>query len=793
MREWNLRAGDPLALNLAADMRVTATDYCNDQIWELVLGGSEPPALALQTTFGLRARSARIFPQFTENEVTRQDPATFATQPVVRSIYPNFIQVLYAPFLNIDVVADYWAASSQMLVGRFTITNTGGTPRRVRLELTAQLTPAPDGERMSPLVIGLNSILAGKTGGLAPVLFLTGGPEAAASPFPSLQLMLDLPAGKTRQVTWVHAACGTPEESFEAARQAAARNFEAELARIELLNSDIVEIVTGDPEWDAAFSLAQKNARRLLLSGQPGLPNASFVITRQPDNGYSRRGDGGDYSPLWNGQGVFEAYFLAGLLLPSGGPICAGLVKNFIHAQAENGSIDGRPGIGGQRSQLLATPLLAALAWKIYRQTDDQAFLEQVFTPLLRFFQAWFTPEQDRDQDGFPEWSHAMELGIDDHPLFAFWQPWAQGLDISTAESPALGALLYRESQALIAMAKKIGQDDAIPALEGAAVNLRTAVEVSWDRQRATYQYWDRDSHFSAPAQQLGWREGPGDIVLRKQFDHPARLQIHLQVSSENAVHPFVFIHGTSPAGQHLVERIPSERIHWFMGRGTVTSERVYMEIERVDVQGLGEADQAVIGSVGFDCQDISLLLPLWANIPAQERVRALVEESITNPQRYWRPYGIATYALDQDGLPEAACRDLHIPWNALIGEGLLNYGYRQEAAELVTRIMRAVITSLKKEAAFRRSYHVQTGQGSGERNALEGLAPLGLFLDTLGVQLISPKKVIVTGFNPYPWPVTVKYRGLTVLKQVDKTTVIFHGGQTVTITDPAAQEVRLD
>ena len=60
MRKWNLKAGDPLALNLAADARLGPTDYFDDQIWELRIGGGDPPALALQTTFGLRARSMRV-------------------------------------------------------------------------------------------------------------------------------------------------------------------------------------------------------------------------------------------------------------------------------------------------------------------------------------------------------------------------------------------------------------------------------------------------------------------------------------------------------------------------------------------------------------------------------------------------------------------------------------------------------------------------------------------------------------------------------------------------------------
>jgi hypothetical protein len=105
---------------------------------------------------------------------------------------------------------------------------------------------------------------------------------------------------------------------------------------------------------------------------------------------------------------------------------------------------------------------------------------------------------------------------------------------------------------------------------------------------------------------------------------------------------------------------------------------------------------------------------------------------------------------------------------------------------------MNAIIKTLKRDGAFRRHYHAESGYGIGEKNALEGLAPIGFFLDTLGLRIISPIKVAIVGFNPFPWPVTVKYRGLTVLRQKDKTNIIFPGGQTVTVTDPDPQVIVL-
>jgi hypothetical protein len=59
MNLYHPTGGNPLTLTLAADTRFSHPDYTDDQIWELRLQGGEPPALVLQTTYGLRARWMR--------------------------------------------------------------------------------------------------------------------------------------------------------------------------------------------------------------------------------------------------------------------------------------------------------------------------------------------------------------------------------------------------------------------------------------------------------------------------------------------------------------------------------------------------------------------------------------------------------------------------------------------------------------------------------------------------------------------------------------------------------------
>jgi hypothetical protein len=792
MREWNLKAGDPLTLTIAADARLGPTDYLDDQIWELSLKGGEPPVLALQTTFGLRARSLRLFPRFTLNDQTRSDPDSFERQPVVHRFYPNYIALSFSPFKNIDVRAEYWVPESHSVCGRLHLVNHTDQTQELRLEWVGLLTPT-EGQRMAVEEIQAAPILLGFSGNLAPLVFLTGGARPGGSVYPSLSLSLSLPAGGAYLAVWSHAARETPEASFELARYTAARHWEAEIARLERLNAGEIEIRTGDPNWDAALAFSQKLAYGLLVGPTSYLPHCSFVLSRQPDQGYSLRGDGSDYNHLWNGQPSLEALYLSSLLLPAAAHLTSGLLMNYLASQEENGFVDWRPGLGGQRSRLLATPVLCSLAWKTYEACEDTGFLRQVFPPLFKFLKAWFDPQHDRDGDGVPEWDHPMQAGTEDTQLFSRWQPWSQGVDIITAESPGLNALLYMECQVLIEIARLIGERKQTATLSSWAKKLRIATQDAWDQEAACYRYRDRDTHQTPPVELLGEIQGAGFVLIDRQFEEPQRLLIHIDTSAETTLRPILFIHGTNTSGKNIVERIEPTQFKWYMGHARMTGERLYQSVGKVEVQGLNPGDTIRVYLAGYQGQDLSLLLPLWAGIPKARPARLMVEQTLRNPATFWQPHGLPFCIEDPQVDDSGTGFAVNFAWNSLVIEGLMRYGFTEYAAELISRLMNASIQSLKLDGAYRRSYHARSGLGSGDLNALTGLAPLGAFLSVLGVKVHTTRRLELSGSNPFPWPVTVKYRGLTILRQKDKTTIVFPDGQTITTQDGPTRIIELE
>lgn len=793
MRDWKLTQADPLALRLCADARFGPTDYADDQIWEMTLSGGEPPAFALRTTYGLRAREMRIFPSFREGDSLKVDPDQFALPPVVHRFSVNHLHISFSPLAGVHVYADYWCPDSHSVAGQFIITNESSAARSLRFGLSAVLLPLPGGEVMAATHAGATQLLTGQTGNLNPVVLLENGLPADNIAWPSLKRALDLAPGETQTVRWVQAAKPTFETSLARGKEILESGWPIHFQKIKHLAADLPEIETGDRAWDTALAFGYKVALQSYVGPTQHLPYPSFIFARNINRGYSPKGDGGDHLWLWSGQVATEAYVNLPQIVQAAPELAKGILRNYIAVQEPSGFIDWKPGLAGQRERILSIPLLATLAWIIFEYTEDRDFVAEVYEPLKRFVEVWFTEKYDRDQDGLPEWSHTIQSAFDDCPSFVRWQKWGQAADISLAESPDLASYLYRELKALIKMAHTLDRDEDTPPLAARADMIRIAVEAMWNEQTASYHYVDIETHESPVGYMLGSSGGHAtpDILshtINRKFNPAARVLVKVTAPKEAEPQQVtVTIHGRGRRGRHRVEVLPPRRMTWYWGIGSVTSDKVYAEIEAVEVAGVPPGWEVTVSTVDYTRQDQTLLLPLWAGLAKGERREALVRKTLTDPTRYWRPYGIPNCsAQDPAYMPDnvKGSGGVWLMWNTMLGEGLADGGYTAEAAELVTHLMTTMIHSLQTDKAFHEAYHCDKLEGLREHDYIWGVAPAHLFLRTVGIRIISPHKVWVRGRNPFPWPVTVKWKGVTVTKVDEGTLIKFPSGKEVALTD---------
>jgi hypothetical protein len=480
---------------------------------------------------------------------------------------------------------------------------------------------------------------------------------------------------------------------------------------------------------------------------------------------------------------VLESLYLASNL-PGAPDLGRGLLRNFLSTQTGTGAVDGRPGLAGQRGHWLAAPLLSSLALHLGQGSAGKDFLGEVSPGLSAFGRAWLDPLHDRDLDGFPEWDLPAQSCLEDNPAHVVWHARGQGLEISVLESPALTAMLCSEFQAQAQIAGLLGQDASRQACEVEAERMKRSTEECWDSGTAIYRNRDRDTHRSPAGRKVASQRGPGSREVGQSLGQPTRLLVKVQFSGATMRQPAITLQGRN-GEQTFTETLERTDFQSGGGRAVATTRQLYTELDRLDADRLGRSDQVTVSVAGLRGEDISLLLPVWAQIPDRRRFDSLLARTLQAPGRFGRPFGIPASPAKPEAEGELLFEAVHLPWNALIGEGLLAYGMQAEAVDLLRRLMAAAIRNLKEQHAFAQAYHAETGAGLGERNAVQGLAPVGLFLSVLGVEIRSPQQVALRGKNPFSSPIVVKYRGLTVTRQIGQTVIVFPNGQSATLEDP--------
>ena len=97
--------------------------------------------------------------------------------------------------------------------------------------------------------------------------------------------------------------------------------------------------------------------------------------------------------------------------------------------------------------------------------------------------------------------------------------------------------------------------------------------------------------------------------------------------------------------------------------------------------------------------REIIGFLPLWANSATEEQAEGLVQV-LTDPDTFWRVYGIPSLAADDCYYnPEGYWNGpVWVQWQYLIFRGLINYGYYYQAEQLAYRVLAAIIDQLKND-----------------------------------------------------------------------------------------------
>jgi hypothetical protein len=471
--------------------------------------------------------------------------------------------------------------------------------------------------------------------------------------------------------------------------------------------------------------------------------------------------------------------------------IAQGIVRNYLAVQQADGWIDWKPGLGGQKQGILCLPVLARLSWGIFQYSEDGAFLRDVFTGLMKFFERWLKPDLDKDGDGLPEWQSENQTGYTFTPTFAAWQSWAQGVDIRLVEAPDLLTYLISEARSLKEIAFYLRDSAAEQQLSEWLATLENALETLWTGERYTYR--DRDSHVTTSSVTVV-KDGRGgdDLIPAETLDPPNRLLVRVSGGVSLVPRITMRLDGLDASSTAVSETASGNEFVWSTGRGVYTSQQVFSQIDRITFEGLSRVYRVDVHTVDTTRADIHGLLPLWAGGLSQPRAVAVLGQ-LTDPDMFWRASGATMCAASDPNFDPANAEGsggVWPFWATLMGEALVELGEMERATELVRRLLRTQVTTFKTQQAFYEFYHSDEPRGLGEQHHLSGIVPLHLLLRVLGARIVSAQKVWAGGEYFWDTPTTVRAKGVTVQRSKDGTRIEFPSGHVADLKGDAWQEV---
>ncbi len=739
---------------LAADQRFGKVNSQDDQIWELTTSRGEPPALALQTTYGLRAYGIRVFPRFVTNKSPISDPRAFHSKPVVSYSAPNFSVLTYSPLDSIDVVQKVWVPDSHTLIGQITLTNKSDNLVHLDMEWVVLLKPLGAGSFMNPTQISVNTVLQGQTQHLFPVFFLTGGPQGNFSAMPSLGIEITFTPSASRQFSWALASLDSVDASFYAARKSTAYSLDNEQLKIEMLQKQqSLDFQFDDPSLNRCLTDSQNRVFQLLMPPFQKLAHPSFVNSRLPDHGF-------DFDKYGNTpsereiQRITELWELSRFLLPHQAQLLEEILQNLIDHQAMDGTIHAQVGYHGNITNLAAAPLVSSISLEIAELTNDHNWITRSYPALVRSVRIWFSKDHDIDQDGFPEWQHPIQTGQLESARMNSQKKTRLDALVKTAEWPSLAALLINECRALLKIANMVDDNSETEWLQETLDHLTNLINECWDEKTAGYRFREKTSHHHHAGKTLHTFKQDGDAQINYLTPIPTRIFMVIRPRDGMPCQIKCQIKGFVDRHEKVIT-LSAKAFDWDGEQGFTLTKEFFSEVRQITISGIKKGDICSVEIPDLSTIESELIIPLWAGIADQEKALRLIKnasERISNQAK---------------GLPLF----LKIMWI----EGLIQYGDQERAA------------------LFFKQWFLPTPASENLSTAnISGLIPINTMLRLLNIIKLTDEEIIIQGFNHHLPKVNVQYKKFLFEFQ-DKQTRIQHlNGESVLITEEDTHRIIL-
>ncbi len=777
MREWNLTGNIPLHFLLTPEAHLCQSDCAIGHSWQLSVGDSNRSFIGIHSTLGLKVIDLNLFLAFGLGNRWISDPSEFVSAPTIKAFSSCYLRLILIPFPMVEVSLEFFITGAFIVCGRVSIFNSNKDPHSIDLGLFGDLITTQNGKPLTVINSGMSSYLQGFGDGVVPTIFMSGGPSRVISPKIGLALPLRILPNEKRIITWACSTAGDAQLSFSLAQTALKLDWEKEVAKMEHFHdASTLEIFTGNLQWDAVLATSQVCARQLVIEKDSG-DSSTFVEHRSTETNFAHLSNTSletQSSLLFN--------HLVNILLPGNatllGKIAIQLLKQSEYQSARQLN----------KPQILPLPMLARTISHIAQYEPEQVLLQSCYPMLSSLIDAWLSKAHDQDQDGMPELSTATQLGFSSLSKTSSLPYTALTDGIQFTESPALAALIIDELAELAALAQLFGDIDTQNRLNSQREKLSQELKTMYVRKEHCFIYRDRDSHTSCRSKLLREIIGNTKDSLEINLTPPQRIMVCMEVIDQSAPSPRLFIRGFDENNHRIrVEIVFNKNMPQIL-----VSEQIFSSIKSIETKNFDSDTQCNLSTFGTKLADITCLLPISRDLLTYAQLKSIVNNTILSHKTLLN-YGIPKvlgFTGENKSLSE---NEINIPWNMLIIERLIDCKFIPVANQLFSKLMDMQVQTLAQYHAFFEGYDASNASPRGHHNALAGLIPLTVFLKLIGVDIKSPKEVIVFGEFPLLTPVKINFCGLSIYRSIENTNIVLPNGKIIRINDNKLHVIKQD
>jgi len=756
MSEHILNPKDPFTLILAPDHRFGLTNSQDDIAWEIQLDGGEIGGLSLYSTLALSASSLRILPVFSNKTETRSKLTQFSSPVLIIKKTPNYAKFQMEPFDGIFSFYDLWIKNSNLVLGRITINNSSTKHFSGAIAWAIHYSPISGGSNISFSTDFKTPLLYGKIQNNHMVFLSNGAPVSGKTGQISLENDFSIPPGAQQSFQWIFSLNNDLEKAVEVANNGINTTWDAEIARIEVINQkDIYEVDSGDRNWDILLKMSQVSAQQLIVNYGDNLNSHVLLKTRNPEQKITISNDLVGIESFHDQQNPLDLWhFLQ--ILPDAGKYVFEKIKTILEKFVDIFP-DTNPKIKFSIKKQIPFPMVAEIIWDLSQNEVSRDEIKEVYPNLISYLYAWQSNITENNPENLPTWSNPIQSLYDFLPIHDRWHKDSEGLETKWVKSPMLLSFLLNEFSKSIQIAHLLGQERDLMWLENQKFHLQKSINSCWDVRKQSYSYQDIQSNTMYKGSPVISIEGPGKFPLDKNLRQKQRLTFKIISQQEHTRQIKIILQGESNKIK-VIEEINPRDIQWYRNIGNYTSKFIYNQLKTLEVINCLPTDRVVISTSDFSKKDLSLFLPIWAQVCEPKRVEKILE-NVLKPD-YLQPFGLSIVPISQQPKETDLYNTVDLTMNCLIANGLLQYGYEKEVKQIWTNNMLAITKNLKLFRRFMKQYDASDGYGTGDYNIINGLPSITMFLNLVGIEKWSHTEIVINRLSIFESPIRIRYRG---------------------------------